>query len=172
MWCLARGSSLLRSSFLLLTMEETDGIQFLPNSYERWISFQSMLREYKGVTKQSEDQNINYNSTCRINTTTSWFVDFPHEFLTHSRPPACKNLVLDLYCYRCSSIIISIQLKAWIQSTEINQHISFDLKDFICPKKFDVQVFSILTDGLWLKPQSSFPLFCFAIISFSSKPFL
>lgn len=110
-----------------------------------WISFQLMLKEYKGVTKQSEDQNIKYNSIVRINTTFSWFVDLPHDFLTHSRPPACKNLVLDLYCYRHCGIIILIQFKA----TENNGVHPLELKIFYLSQKFDLQVFSILTDGLW-----------------------
>lgn len=45
---------------------------------------------------------------------------FHHDSLTHTRPPACKNLVLDLCCYICSGIIISIQLRALIQS-HLNQ---------------------------------------------------
>lgn len=59
---------------------------------------------------------LKYNSTCRINTTFSWFVDFSHDIFIHSRPLVCKNLVLDLYCYRHSGIIISIQFKAWVHS--------------------------------------------------------
>ena len=45
---------------------------------------------------------------------------FPHDFLTHTGTSARKNLVLDLCCYIFSGIIISIQLKALIQS-HLNQ---------------------------------------------------
>lgn len=51
---------------------------------------------------------------------------FHHDLLTHIRPPTCKNLLLDLCCYIHSGIIISIQLKAPIQS-HWNQSISTSL---------------------------------------------
>lgn len=47
---------------------------FFPNCYEPWISFRSVQREYRDITKQSGDQNIKYGSTWRINAIVIQFV--------------------------------------------------------------------------------------------------
>lgn len=44
-----------------------NSIFFPPNCYEPWISFQSVPREYRDITKQPGDQNLKYDSTWRIN---------------------------------------------------------------------------------------------------------
>lgn len=132
---------------------------FIPVTYwgrNRWNSiFAQLLRMMNIFSVNTEwvqrcDKTVwrlKYNLTCRINTTFSWFVGLPHSFLTHSRAPACKNLVLDLYCYRCSLIIISTLFKAWIQSHW--KHLICFKKKIICLKNIDLQVFSILTDSVW-----------------------
>lgn len=116
MWCLTRRSSLLSPSFQLLIMEETDGIQFFA---QLLLTMDIISVDAEGVQRYNKTvwrpkYKIWFNTKNKCNR--HLICCFHHDFLTHNRPPACKSLVWELCWYICSGIIISIQLKALIQS--------------------------------------------------------